>query len=205
MPPKVKCTKEQIIEAGLNIAKEKGIEFVTARNLGAKLEISSKPIFRVFENMEEVHSEIYIAARKVFYEYTKEYINYKPAFKQFGLFVIQFATNEPNLFQLLFMREKIENMSFNQLMEVFFDNTDDILEVIKKDYKLNDSEANKLFSRLMVYTYGISVLCAKKVCVFSEEEISEMISEVFMGIMLIIKSGEKDLGNLFNKCMLRNH
>ena len=45
MPPKCKFTKEEIIEAALEMVKADGIEAVTARALGAKLGTSSKPVF----------------------------------------------------------------------------------------------------------------------------------------------------------------
>ena len=52
VPPKCKFTREEIIQAALDIAKKEGIVSITARSLGAKLGSSSKPIFSVFENME---------------------------------------------------------------------------------------------------------------------------------------------------------
>lgn len=52
MPPKFKFTREEIIQAALDLTRESGIAAVTARGLGAKLGSSVKPIFSLFENME---------------------------------------------------------------------------------------------------------------------------------------------------------
>ena len=57
MPPKFKFTREEIIQAALDLTRESGIAAVTARGLGAKLGSSVKPIFSLFENMEEVQNE----------------------------------------------------------------------------------------------------------------------------------------------------
>ena len=54
MPPKFKFTREEIIQAALDLTRESGIAAVTARGLGAKLGSSVKPIFSLFENMEEI-------------------------------------------------------------------------------------------------------------------------------------------------------
>lgn len=54
MPPKVKYTKDEIIWAALDLAREGGIRSVTARGLAERLGCSVKPIFGLFENMEEV-------------------------------------------------------------------------------------------------------------------------------------------------------
>ena len=48
MPPKFKFTKEEIINAALDLTRENGISSVTARRLGEKLGSSAKPIFQPF-------------------------------------------------------------------------------------------------------------------------------------------------------------
>lgn len=48
MPPKVKFTRDEIIAAALELVRERGIASITARALGEKLGISSRPIFTAF-------------------------------------------------------------------------------------------------------------------------------------------------------------
>ena len=68
MPPKCKFTRDEIIAAALDIARKDGLYAVTARSLGEKLGSSSKPIFSIFENMEEVLEATLLAARAVYNE-----------------------------------------------------------------------------------------------------------------------------------------
>ena len=63
MPPKCKFTRSEIIQAALDIARTQGISYITARALGTKLGSSSKPIFSIFDNMEEVQTEVKKAAK----------------------------------------------------------------------------------------------------------------------------------------------
>ena len=49
MPPKAKFTREEIVAAALEITREKGIEAVTAREIGKTLNSSARPIFTVFQ------------------------------------------------------------------------------------------------------------------------------------------------------------
>ena len=49
MPRKFMFTREKVLAAALNLAREQGIAAVTARGLGEKLGSSSKPIFSLFE------------------------------------------------------------------------------------------------------------------------------------------------------------
>ena len=48
MPPKPKFTREEVVDKAIELIKDKGIEALTARELGAKLGSSARPIFTVF-------------------------------------------------------------------------------------------------------------------------------------------------------------
>ena len=68
MPPKAKFTRDIIIQAGLSIVRENGIEALTARALGAKLGSSARPIFTVFQSMDEVQAEVKESAKSIYDE-----------------------------------------------------------------------------------------------------------------------------------------
>ena len=53
MPPKPRFTREEIVDTALDIVSRKGIEALTARELGEALSSSARPIFTVFRSMEE--------------------------------------------------------------------------------------------------------------------------------------------------------
>lgn len=57
MPPKAKFTKEQITKAALDVVSEKGVQALTAKELGTALGTSTTPIFTVFHSMQEVQEE----------------------------------------------------------------------------------------------------------------------------------------------------
>lgn len=62
MPPKPKFTREEITAAALRVVSRNGITALTAQALGQELGSSSRPIFTVFQNMEEVRQEARAAA-----------------------------------------------------------------------------------------------------------------------------------------------
>ena len=51
MPPKVKFQKEEIVRAALNVARQQGIDAVTAREVAKELGVSVGPIFTWFDTM----------------------------------------------------------------------------------------------------------------------------------------------------------
>ena len=106
MPPKAKFTKDEIIEAALNIVRTNGYEALTSRALGIYLGSSARPIFTVFKNMEEVQQAMTEAAKTLYKEYVKKGLAAERPFKGVGTQYILFSVNESKLFQLLFMTEQ---------------------------------------------------------------------------------------------------
>jgi len=104
MPPKFKFTREEIIQAALDLTRESGIAAVTARGLGAKLGSSVKPIFSLFENMEEVQNEVLKAAENLSQARIRETMEsgQYPPYKASGIAYICFAREEKELFKLLY-------------------------------------------------------------------------------------------------------
>lgn len=187
MPPKAKFTKEEIIEAALNIVREEGFEALTARALGAKLGSSARPIFTVFQSMDEVQQEVMKAARALYDGYISQALSgeraYEHAFKSVGTQYILFACREPKLFQLLFMKEKDNPPDFAGVLPLIDENYELILGSVRDDYKISDALALRLYKHLWVYTHGIASLCATGMCRFSGEEISEMVTDVFSSLL----------------------
>ena len=183
MPPKAKFTKEEIIEAALAITRQDGLEAVTARELGSRLNSSARPIFTVFQNMEEVIEEVKSAARECNKEYIYEGLQEEPAFKGVGRAYIRFAMEEKRLFRLLFMSEQEEKNGIEGILSIIDENYETILESLMNGYGLQEKEALKLYQNIWIYTHGIASLCVTGVCLFTQEEIDDMLTDVFISLL----------------------
>ncbi len=192
MPPKAKFTKEEITSAALELVRTDGFESLTARALGKKLGSSSCPIFTVFENMEEVQREVLEAIKDIYKGYVEKGLLEKPAFKGVGTQYILFAMREPKLFQILFMSEQSEQPDINHVLPVIDESYDKILASITGEYGMNEKDAERLYRHLWIYTHGIASLCATKMCHFTGEEISGMMTDVFIGLLKRVKEEKKD-------------
>ena len=108
MPPKTKYTREKIVLAALALTRESGFAAVTARGLAARLGCSAKPIFGLFRNMEEVQREVLSAANAIYQRQLAEAMTKGdlPPYKASGMAYIRFSQEEPELFKLLFMRDR---------------------------------------------------------------------------------------------------
>lgn len=188
MPPKAKFTKEEITAKALEIVRERGESALTARSLGDALGSSARPIFTVFESMEEVQKEVFSAASELYNGYVGKGLSETPAFKGVGQAYIRFAADEPKLFQLLFMREQQSMPDKNSVLPLIDGNSEAILGSIEKGYGLSRELSESLYLHLWIYSHGIAVLIATKVCVMSEQEISDMLTVIFTGLLKKIKS-----------------
>lgn len=192
MPPKAKFTKEEITQAALSIVKNEGIDALTSRALGLKLGSSARPIFTVFRNMEEVEQAVTDAAKALYKQYVQQGLKETPAFKGAGTQYILFAVKEPKLFQLLFMTEHKNIPELSAVLPLIDESYEQILCSVINSYGTDRTSAERLYQHLWIYTHGIASLCATKMCRFTKEEISEMMSDVFISLLKNRKGNENN-------------
>ncbi len=192
MPPKPKFTKEEIVAAALELVSQKGVEALTARELGEALGSSARPIFTVFRNMEELQEAVRAAAMRRFESYAERTLPDMPLFKQVGMQMVLFGAQEPKLYQLLFMRENRSAVSFDDVFGELGETATICVETIRRDYDLSEADARRLFENVWIYTFGVGALCATRVCHFSVEKLGEMLSIEFQAMMLLVKTGQTE-------------
>lgn len=184
MPPKFKFTKKEIINASLEIIREKGPDFVTARSIAAKLSSSPKVIFSWFNNMEDLWHETMKSIEELYNSYIVSDMskNKYPKYKASGMAYIRFASEEKELFKLLFMRDRT-NESF----------TDDdasiepLLYLIMQKSGLSFDEAKLFHLEMWVWVHGIASMIATGYLNLEIQLISEMLSDVYNGTMMRFK------------------
>lgn len=192
MPPKAKFTREEIVAAALTLIREEGADALTSRAIGLRLGSSARPIFTVFESMDELRQAVIEAARALYQTYVQEGLSETPAFKGVGMQYVRFAKEEPRLFQLLFMTEDRQVPELSAVLSLIEGSYTQILSAIEKDYALGQKAAERLYRHLWIYTHGIAALCATKVCRFTDAEIGRMMSEVCVSVLQSIRGGKEN-------------
>ena len=187
MPPKAKFTKDEIIEAAVGIVREEGFSALTARVLGARLGSSARPVFTVFQGMEEVQQAVIRRAKEIYGEYVEEGLSDDIPFRGVGTQYILFSIREPKLFQLLFMKEQKKMPELSGVLPLIDDNYGQILLSIEQSYGLKGPSAERLYRHMWIYSHGIAALCATGMCRFTGEEIKGMLAEAGKGILKNMK------------------
>ena len=178
MPPKFKFTREEIIQAALDLTRESGIAAVTARGLGAKLGSSVKPIFSLFENMEEVQNEVLKAAEKLSQARIRETMEsgQYPPYKASGIAYICFAKEEKELFKLLYMRDRSRE-TFDE-----GDSVKPLIEEIQKQTGLSEEDAYRFHLEMWVYVHGIATMIATSYLEWDLDTVSEVLTDAYVGL-----------------------
>lgn len=187
MPPKAKFTREEIVNAAFEIVRRDGFEALTARGLGAELKSSARPIFTVFRSMEEVQAEVVKKARRLYESYEDREMSGQNAFKGSGTGYIRFAAEEPKLFRLFFMKEQSDVPDSERVLQTIDGYYEKILNAVESEYGFDRETAERVYLHMWLYSHGIAVSIATKICTFTEEQISGMLTEVCSSIIAKIK------------------
>lgn len=179
MPPKFKFTREQIVAAALEVTRKNGITGLTARGLAAELGSSAKPIFGLFQNMEEVQREVVSAANTLYQSYIKKGMadNEFPPYKASGIAYIQFAKEEKELFKLLFMRDRTDEKIQENREEIR-----PILDLIMKNLGIDENEAYFFHLELWLYVHGIATMIATNYLEWDIEFIDKALTDAYQGL-----------------------
>lgn len=183
MPPKVKVTREEIVEAALALVRESGAEALGARTIAARLHCSTQPVFSNFANMEELHHAVTEAAYERYFGYLEAEMarGVYPPYKAFGMAYIRFAGEERELFRLLFFRDRKE-----EGVPPRADWTASI-ELIMQANGFSQEMAERLHMELWVAVHGIATLTATSFLSLDEEQISRMLTDIYQGVRQKLK------------------
>lgn len=174
--------KEDIVAAALELVRNGGEDALTARALGAAMGCSTSPLFTVCGSLEQIFGDVRQAAIDEFVAYVKDATNYIPAFKEYGLRLVNFAKTEPNLFKLVFMNTDAASERLNPIAL-------ECLGGMKGTFGLEENQVMILFDQMWTFACGLAMLEISGAENHTEQQISDMLSRAFAGTMMMLKSG----------------
>ena len=178
MPPKIKITKENIVDASLELVRKNGIDAINARAIATELNCSTQPVFSNFSTMEELQEAVILAGYKIYLDYlTREAEMEKyPMYKSYGMGYIRFAKEEKELFKLLFMsnrkeKERIPTLDFDASVKMIMDNNG-----------VSKEKATLMHLEIWTCVHGIGTMLATSFISLDWELISNMLTDVYQGL-----------------------
>ena len=191
MPPKIKVTKEDIMDGALRIVRERGINNLNARDLAKEIGCSVHPIFREYTSMEGLKLAVYKAAEDIYNQRMLIALdNPDDGFLGVGLTYINFAKDEQNLFQLLFMSDAFREQSMMDIVAAT-EGDEDVIHMLCQRTGLNEKSAQELYAGVWLTAHGIASMFATNNCRFSDEENRRLLNNSFMGLIFKLKKEEE--------------
>ena len=89
--PKQRITKEMVVNAAFEIARDGGMEQVMVKNIADKIGCSVQPIYSYCKNMEGLRMEVAGKVKIFVQEYIAAHINKDDLFRSIGRNYIQLA------------------------------------------------------------------------------------------------------------------
>lgn len=174
MPPKETYTKQDIIQAAFDIAREKGLEGLTARKVAERLRCSTAPVYSHFQSMHDLEREVIRKARDLMFEYaTRPYTD--RVFLNMSTGIVLFARDQSELFRALFLERRI----FGDILAGF---RSSLLEKMKADERFVDmpeEDRNALLDTMWIFTHGYaSLICVGLIGETRQDQIIEKLNQV---------------------------
>ncbi len=187
MPPKFKYNRKEIVKSAMDIVREKGADGLTARSLAERLGSSSKPMFTIFDGMDEVRQCVISEANALYNSYlaTDMASGEYPPYKASGMAYIRFAREERELFRLLFMRDRSgENIAENR------EEIRPIIDIIMQNLKLDEDAAYLFHLEIWLYVHGIATMVATGYLNWDTPFVSRALSDMYQGLKHKFTEGE---------------
>ncbi len=154
MPPTPIITKQDILNAGIQLIRENGIRSVNARSLAKSLSCSTKPLFRIYKNMEELKKDIKKELDIYYNDFMEKNMTNENRLLSQGISYIEFARSEKMIFSSLFMNMTMAGSSLQDIIHAEWNRTS--IENAKALTGLSTEKAEMLFINFWLYSHGIA-------------------------------------------------
>lgn len=195
MSAKTLIKKEDLIKGAIKIIRNKGENELSARNLAKTCNCSTQPIFRLFENMEDLKNTVYKDVYEIQNKYLANESTHQIPFIGVGLSYIEFATKEKNLFKFLFMSSNSKNTNILDMAET--EDGKKYIEMIEKSTGLSKTSSKQIYINTWLIIHGIASMMATTNSKLTIDEIETIIFDAFKGYRQILMN--KELNNKYKR------
>ena len=183
MPAKVKVTKEMIVDAAFEVARETGAENINARTVSEKLNCSTQPVMYHFATIEELKKAVYEKADFYHSEYLMNITgNQDGAMLGIGMNYIRFAIEEPHLFRFLFQSNFFSGNTMLELIDA--EELVPVLSAMQNSLGMGQEQTKKVFLTVFMFAHGYASIIANNSLKYDEEIINSHLDRAYRGAIL---------------------
>ena len=185
--PKQKITKEMVVEAAFEIAREKGQDSVLVKEIAHRLNCSVQPIYSYCSSMEGLRRDLTLRVREFVKAFVGEYVSVHVKresdsfFKAVGYAYVHLAEEEPHLFQMFVIHEREGVDSLDALYRI--ESHPEMAQKIADELHIDLSRARMLHRNMMIYNVGIGTILATARPGIATAEIYEQLDTAYQAFL----------------------
>lgn len=177
MARKETITLNNILDVAFSMTREEGFEQVTARKLAQRAGCSTQPIFRVYKSMGELQMDLYGRAILFFDEYYSAFPKSgDKAFVDLGLAYIRFASEEKQLFRMLFLSGERGGKSMYELLN---GKSNAVVREVARAKAAGCMDPGSLFMKIWIFIHGAACMATTGDYDLEEEETRKLLEELY--------------------------
>lgn len=186
MPAIKKISKEEIIDAAVDVLRDDGAAAINARNVAKKLGCSTQPIYLSFQNMDDLKDAMTQRAIALHTQHVRDslhshedsssvYSQYS-RYSTYGMGFVKFASEERHLFRWLYLDGEQPGPYQDDVL------LPEIIEAIVNEYGYTEELAEKLHKDMTYYSYGLALLANTGHLNLTDEELLASFRREFMAL-----------------------
>lgn len=183
MPAVRKVSKEQIIDAAVDVLRDDGFSAINARSVAKKLGCSTQPIYFSFRNMEELKAALTERAIQMHTQRVRDSMRIHEGsdsrYSSYGMGFVKFAAEEKQLFRWLYLEGEQLGPYQNDVL------TSEVISVITEEFGYEEDVARRFHQDMVYFTYGLASLANTDHLHLTEAELREAFRREFRALIAI--------------------
>ena len=183
MPAVRKVSKEQIIDAAVEVLRDDGFSAINARSVARKLGCSTQPIYLSFRNMDELKAALRARAIALHTQRVQDSLRAHEGndtrYSSYGMGFVKFAAEEKQLFRWLYLEGEQLGPYQNDVL------LPEVIDVIVEEFGYSQEVARRFHQDMIYYSYGLAILANTDHLHLTESELREAFRREFRALIAI--------------------
>lgn len=183
MPAAKRVSRDQIIDAAVDVLRDGGFSAVNARSVAKKIGCSTQPIYFSFKSMDELKAALTERAIQMHTQRVRDSLRRHEGndsrYSSYGMGFVKFAAEEKQLFRWLYLEgQQLGPYQGDILMQ-------EIIGVIVDEFGYTEDVARRFHQDMIYFTYGLAILANTDHLHLTEPELREALRREFRALIAI--------------------
>ena len=183
MPAVKKVSKDDIIDAAIDVLRDDGFSAINARSVAKKLGCSTQPIYFSFKNMEELKSALTERAIGLHAQHVRDSLKAHAGndsrYSSYGMVFVKFAAEEKQLFRWLYLEGRQLGSYQNDVL------LPEVIAVIMDEFGYSEEIARRFHQDMIYFSYGLAILANTDHLHLTETQLREAFRREFRALTAI--------------------